>query len=282
MRHWRPIALTVLCTFIVATFLGRWLLGVHFERPTLPSEAPDALYQEYDAMLEQYAHPDGVDYVGLRRDLLSERVYGYFAHQGPTTTPAAFPTDTARLAYQVNAYNALLRVLIARQWPLDSPLDIQGAIEPVAGFGLFQAHRFQIDGKRLSLSGLEKQMRQNPAYDPRVRLLLACGGQSCPFVQAPAFRGEHWEDEVHRAIRQLLEREANLQVDTATKTIRLNPMLFIYREELTQWLAAQNPPQRFETWLDQLSPASEAIGKRLAEGYTLESAPIRWDVDRIP
>ena len=281
MRGWRPVILTVLFTLIAATLIARTLLGFQYERPTLASEARDTTYQEYNELLERYASAEGVDYPTLRNDLLGERVYGYFADYGPRNAPEDFPTDETRLAYGINAYNALMRIAIARHWPVESPLDIHGAIEPVDGFGIFQARRFRVDGKKISLATLHKQLRANPAYDPRVRLALACGGQSCPTVEAPAYTGVGLDQELSDAVTRLLAQEKHLRVDETSRAIIVHPMLMLYQEEFEAWAQAQSPALSFESWLLAHSPTSLHLEARLAEGYALEAAPISWTVDSL-
>lgn len=279
LRRYGPLALTVVVTLAVAGLLGRWLLGFRYERPTAESAHIDQRYQEYNALLERHTSLGGVDYASMRSDALLEQVYGYFAAAGPTQRPGDFPDARAALAYDINAYNLLVRVAIARAWPVESPLQIRGALEPTSGFGFFQAQRFGLDGGRISLAELDARIRANPAFDPRVPLVMACGGRSCPYVLAPAFEGDELDTQLDARIAALLERPSNLRVDYDNEVVRVMPMILLYEDELRGWLGARSPSQTLEAWLSVLSPPTRELGVRFEEGYTLEAAPPVWDVD---
>lgn len=282
MKDWRPILLSLVTTLVVAIWVGRWLLGFDVEQPTVETSDTTPAYVDYNVLLEQYAHLEGVDYTTMRQDLLSEQVYGFFAKYGPLSQPHLYPDDQAVLAYHINAYNALMRIVIARRWPVDSPLELRGAIEPTKGFGLFQAKRFRVDGETLSLSKLDKRILANPAYDPRVRLVMACGGQSCPRVVYPAFQGERLDAQLDARIQLLLSDPLFLRVDRSSKSILVMPMIMLYQDVISDWIQRENIADSFEAWLIQMAPPSLELAALLSDGYILESAPISWAVDVLP
>lgn len=279
LGRYAPLILTIVTTLVVAGLLGRWLLGFRYERPSDESAQIEQRYQEYNALLERHASLDGVDYEAMRRDPLLEQVYGYFAAAGPTQRPGDFPDAPAALAYDINAYNLLVRVAIARAWPIESPLQLRGLMEPTPGFGFFQARRYRVDGTRVSLADLEARIRANPSFDPRVRLVMACGGRSCPFALAPAFEGDDLDVQLDARIAALLERPSNLRVDYDNEVVRVMPMIMLYEDDLRAFLAKKSPPQSLEAWLSALAPPTSALSDRFGEGYTLEAAPLLWDVD---
>lgn len=273
------IIVSFILVLIAGGYLARFLVGYHDEKPILQSEHPNELYLEYNQLLEQYATPVGMRHKPMSQDLLGERVYSFFAHQGPHQSPELFPTERDKLAYDINAYNALVHILIARNWPIQSPLDIHGAVELTTGFGFFQGHRFIVDGQKVALIDLDHRIVRNPAYDPRVRLVMACGGRLCPFVQAPAFEGDTLDDQLDASIHHLMQQERTIQIDPDKKIIRLLPILFTYRNEIEAWLQTQDPNASFDAWWIAQAPADMHIQNLLDDGYHVESQELDWTVD---
>lgn len=276
----QAVLLSFIATLIVGFFLARVLIGIKFEHPTLPADHPNELYQEYEQMLETYATPRGIRYEALSKNLIYEKVYGFFAYQGPRTSPDLFPTPQHVLAYDINAYNALMRIALSRHWPLDSPFDIKGPVELTPGFGIFQGRRFLVDGQKITLIDLDKRIQDNEAYDVRASLVLACGARSCPYVQAPVFRAEHLSEQLDDAIARTLHEGRSIEIDQETEEIRLLPIFFMYQEAIEAWLQEARIAPDFEHWIVSQSPDPQAIGALLEQGYRLVAQELNWEIDR--
>lgn len=276
----QAVLLSFIATLIVGFFLARMLIGIKFEHPTLHADHPEALYKEYEQMLETYATPRGINYEALSKDILYEKVYGFFAYQGPQTSPELFPTDADALAYDINAYNALMRIALSRHWPLDSPFDIAGPVELTPGFGIFQGRRFLVDGEKITLIKLDERIRNNPAYDARVSLVLACGARSCPYAQAPAFTAENLDDQLNKTIRRTLEERRAIEIDHDEEEIRILPIFFLYQEAIETWLHERGEDIEFRDWLIDQSPDPTLLRTLLDQGYSLDAQEMDWEIDR--
>ena len=88
------------------------MLGACTTRVPVPVAAGRAAADPQAAwarVLRDHVLDDGrIDFVALRRDTGDLDAYvGWVATHGPSTTPQLFPTPAARLAYYINAYNAV-------------------------------------------------------------------------------------------------------------------------------------------------------------------------------
>lgn len=218
-------------------------------------------------------------FVTISKDLIYERVYGFFADQGPQQSPELFPDDAHRLVYDINAYNALMRVAISRHWPLDSPFDIAGPVELTPGFGIFQGRRFRLDGQKITLIALDKRIRENPVYDPRVSLVLACGARSCAYVQSPAFRAETLDQQLDDVVRRTLAEARSIEIDDEEEQILILPIFFLYQDAIEDWLAQKTPAQEFDAWLLSKSPDPDALQALVDQGYSIEPQEMNWEID---
>lgn len=100
-------------------------------------------------------------------------------------TPAQFKTDDERLAYYLNAYNALVVKGVLDYWPIESVRD-------VGEMSLFFRERvYVVAGTKVSLHGFESKVIRK--YDPRLHFALNCASISCPKLSRQAFTPETLE-----------------------------------------------------------------------------------------
>jgi len=108
----------------------RYGLGVRVIRSRFPRSKlrEDFDYNLWSKILGRYVSPKSgrVNYSALRkrRELLEEFV-GMLAVFGPESTPSLFSTKMERMAYWINAYNALVLFAVLEYFPVGTILDIR-------------------------------------------------------------------------------------------------------------------------------------------------------------
>lgn len=146
--------------------------------PALAQE-PDTL-AHWARVLRNFVNDRGeVDFDGLEKNPADLKVFiDYIARVSPDSDPAMFPTREARLAYHINAYNALAMYNV-----IDSgrPKSLSGLTK----VGVFVFKRFSIGGRSMSLYTYENEViRRRRARAFRAQLYV--GG-----LPAPAERSVH-------------------------------------------------------------------------------------------
>ncbi len=122
-------------------------------------------HHHLDAVLRRYVHPDGVDYVGLWHDPDARALLADYRVVLAETRPEEMEDPAERVAFWLNAYNALvleaLAALVAEQGPeADVSRD---------DFEIYVTHAYRVAGFELTLEELEHLvLRGDPAY-PDVR-----------------------------------------------------------------------------------------------------------------
>ena len=138
MQSWVPchdemfrVSLIAIALLSAMTALvHRYGLGVRVIRSRFPRSKlrEDFDYNLWSKILGRYVSPKSgrVNYRGLRkrRELLEEFV-GMLAVFGPDSTPSLFATKFERMAYWINAYNALVLFAVIEHFPVDTILDIR-------------------------------------------------------------------------------------------------------------------------------------------------------------
>lgn len=184
--------------------------------PTTVAPAdPDAAWGR---VLAEHVDGDGaIDFVALRerpRDL--EAYVAWVAGHGPRSTPALFPTRESRLAYYINAYNALAMYQI-----------VATARRPEAQVRFFVASRVPIDGRTMSLYALENDVIR-PLGEPRVHFALNCMVRACPRLPRAPFTAERLDTMLDAETRRFLDDPRHVQVDPPLRTVRFSSILRFY------------------------------------------------------
>lgn len=143
----------------------------------------------YGLFLSIVVNDDGtVDYVLAKR---YEKLLDDYLDQVARATPARFDNDQQRLAFYINAYNALIIAGVLDYWPIESVRDV----------GLFRAffreRRYVVAGRRVSFHGFETRVIRR--YDARMHFALNCASASCP-----PLRNEPYE--AQQLVRQLADQ----------------------------------------------------------------------------
>lgn len=155
-----------------------------YERPTVTvKQAPEAgkfPHEVFGKAIEGRVDDKGlIDYKAIQEDRADLDTYlGYIARTSPEKDPELFPTKWDKMAYYINAYNALaIRGVIDRPG-LKSVNDIK--VE------YFYYTRYSLGGKKLDLYRLENKVVRPEFNDPRIHFALNCQSGGCPiFPKVP-------------------------------------------------------------------------------------------------
>ena len=140
--------------------------------------------------------------------------------------------QATRMAFWINAYNALTVDLVADNWPLKSIRDLdEGQV--------WKTRRFTVAGKTLTLDQIEHEILV-PLGDPRVHFALNCAALSCPPLAARAFSGASLGNELDAATRGWIRGEG-VRVDQPSKTLHLSKIFDWYAADFAETAGAEIP-----------------------------------------
>ena len=165
-----------------------------------PPSAPDAGSEALAAwgrVLSTRVDAEGrIDFAGLVRNGADLNAYvAWVAAVSPESRPAAFPSTEAKLAYFINAYNALAMYNVVRSgMPLHLPSD---------KVRFFYWDKLLIGGRRVSLYDFENDVIR-PLEDPRVHFALNCMVRSCPRLPREPFAAERLDSQLEAAAKEFL------------------------------------------------------------------------------
>ncbi len=181
-----------------------------------------------------------------------ESYVAYIGSVSPASRPDVFPTRESRLAYYLNAYNALAMYGIVQS----------GIPESLAKMKLrfFYWNRFVMGGERISLYKLENSIVRKMG-EPRIHFALNCMVRGCPRLPREPFEASTLDAQLERAAKLFLSEDRNVDLPPGAKTVRFNEILRFYTKD---FLA--------------VSPSLIDYANR----YRAEAIPLDWKVEFIP
>ena len=125
------------------------------------------------------------------RDGVRDALYRYVGQIGavsPDNRPELFPDRQDKLAYYLNAYNAIcMYAVLKRGLPANTLLSgLPGSI--------YLVDTFPVGGRGITLHNLEGKIRQYE--DPRIHFALNCMSNSCPPLRKQAYAGDALDDQL--------------------------------------------------------------------------------------
>ncbi len=122
--------------------------------------------------------------------------------------------EPARIAFWINAYNALTLKSIIDHYPIRSSffsslLYPKNSIRQIDGVWTEVKH--PVMGRQMTLDEIEHQVLRKQFDEPRVHMALVCAALSCPPLRAEPYLGEKLDAQLEDQSRRFLRREANFR-----------------------------------------------------------------------
>jgi hypothetical protein len=193
--------------------------------PIGQSGQSDPRHAVLDQILDLYVRDGYVYYRALRQE--RSRLDGYL--NALAVAPVdAMPRDE-RLAFWLNAYNALVLETVIDHYPMgrrssDYP---PGSIRQIPG--AFERTEHRVGHMSLTLDQIEQTIL--PAFqDPRVYLGLGRGAVDSGRLRSEAFTGAGLERQLAEAARECASGSRCVRIDTLSNTIQVSS-IFSWREK---------------------------------------------------
>ena len=191
-----------------------------------------------------------------RSDL--DRYVAYIA----ATSPDAIADPSWRLAYLINAYNALSMYNVLESG-IPERLDFFGRIQ------FFRLKHVVVGGKAISLYDLEKEKIRSVG-DERVHFALNCMSVSCPRLPQVPFEGRTLDRQLDAAARAFFAEPRNLMIDRSRHEIWLSEILSFYKEDFLR--RAPSLARYIDRWRSDNLPGN----------YEIRFFPYDWTINRQP
>ena len=156
------------------------------------------------------------------------RYVGLIGEVSPENKPELFATDKDKLAYYINAYNALCMYAVYKR---DYPPNLAKTVPPYA---VYFFDKFPVGGKETNLDTIEKEHVRSVG-DPRVHFALNCMSHSCPMLRAEPYEGSKLDEQLNDQGKKYLSDPRGAQKGD-NGTVKLSEIFAKFYT--AEWIAA--------------------------------------------
>ncbi|HPF37899.1 MAG TPA: DUF547 domain-containing protein [Phycisphaerae bacterium] len=191
-------------------------------------------HANWDGALQTHVNDEGrVDYAGISRDARFTK----YLTQLKETKAAALPNINDRLAFWINAYNALTIRVVLDTLPEDKTAwpEYQIIEQKIDGKSVWKGRSFDVGGERRTLDEIEHEIlrKREGLRDPRIHVALVCAARGCPRLWNRAFTGGKVREQLADAMRRFVNDPRQVSWDMSAKTIRASRILEWYGGDFT-------------------------------------------------
>lgn len=250
-RTFLLLAVVILATTAIAWRASRPLVLVGRVWPAAERVAiGDVSHQAWDELLRRYVDADGfVDYAGWKQSAEDVRRLDEYLAALSRADEARNATSAERLAFWINAYNAVTVRGILREYPTTS---IQNHVARVWGYNFWRDLKLVVGDRRCSLGEIEHSILRL-MNEPRIHFAIVCASRGCPRLLNEAYSADRLEEQLSRNTLAFFADSTKCSVDATQNELHLSPIL--------DWFAADFGAstlavlQRIAPWLPEPAQA---------------------------
>ncbi len=185
-------------------------------------------HSPWDRVLKRFVTETGrVDYAALKADSSElDRYVTQLGERSPISHPQEFPTRESKLAYWINAYNALMMKAVIERWPVQNVTKI-GLLPHT----IFWRTKFVVGGEKLTLNNIQKDFLLKKLVEPRIHFAIVCASNSCPLLMREAYTPENTERLLEEAAHFFINEPRNLQIDADRNRVTVSRIFTWYRKD---------------------------------------------------
>lgn len=213
----------------------------------------DVSHQAWDELLRQNVDADGfVDYTGWKQSTEDMRRLDDYLVALSQADDAREATASQRLAFWINAYNAVTVRGILREYPTTS---IQNHVARVWGYNFWRDLKLIVGDRRYSLGEIEHSILRR-MNEPRIHFAIVCASRGCPRLLNEAYSAERLEEQLSRNTLAFFADPTKCSVDGEQNELHLSPIL--------DWFAADfgaSTPAVLQRIADWLPESAQAVAR---------------------
>ncbi|WP_452601747.1 DUF547 domain-containing protein [Pontimicrobium sp. MEBiC06410] len=150
-------------------------------------------HSAWNTLLQHYVTNTGnVNYKGLKSN---RKALTNYIHTLGDNMPNNTWSKAEKIAYWINAYNAMTVDLIIRNYPIESIKDINNP---------WEQRLWKLGNKWYNLDEIEHQILRK-MDEPRIHFGIVCASFSCPKLLNEAFTASRLENQLTRATKEFLK-----------------------------------------------------------------------------
>lgn len=224
-------------------------------------------HDTFDQLLKKYVDQDGrVNYKAWHQSSADRNQLKSYLSTMSRANPDQQATREARLAYWINAYNAVTIEGILRVYPTTS---IRNHTAKLVGYNIWKNLIFTAGNKRVSLEDIEHKILRK-MDEPRIHFAIVCASIGCPRLLNEAYTPARLEQQLVTNTKDFFGRQQNLRVGGGV----------LYLSQLISWFGSdfgRTQQQQMQMLGPYFPPEAQALLGR--GGYKIKFLDYDWDLN---
>ena len=237
----RTVSSTIAIAFLVAVassqpaHAGKVYVGSQV--PSVRQVSMDRIdHSAWDAIVHKYVDEDGmVNYRALKASSRDMRALDGYLRTLSTARPRIRASRDAKLAFWINAYNAVTVRGILREYPTTS---IRNHTAKVWGYNIWQDLQLYVGDQPYSLDQIEHDILRKMG-EPRIHFAIVCASIGCPRLLNEAYVPSRVQQQLETKSRDFFSRSQNFRYDQRNRHFFLSSILSWFGEDFGRNQAAQ-------------------------------------------
>jgi len=242
----------------------------------------------YASVLKTYVNDQGqVDYKGLKANRESLDAYLSSVTRLAPSLYARW-SDQGKIAFWINAYNALTLKAIIDNYPIQSSFLAslrfpKNSIRQISGVWDKQEHT--VMRQQRTLDDIEHRVLRAEFGEPRIHMALVCASVGCPVLRQEPYSGERLDAQLEDQTRRFLKDPGKFRVNRGAGQVSISPIFDWFGKDFVKSYGAEEGFSGHDeverATLNFISRhLDEDEGKYLASGrYDLEYLDYDWSLN---
>ncbi len=207
----------------------------------------------WETLLQRYVDNDGyVNYTAWIASSTDRQALDRYLNSLSQASLNARSSHDAKLAFWINAYNAVTVHGILREYPTSS---IRNHTAKLFGYNVWQDLQLYVGGKPHSLEGIEHEILRK-MNEPRIHFAIVCASIGCPRLLNHAYTATDVQQQLETNAKDFFSRSQNFRYDEGNQTFSLSEILSWFAEDFGANQSAQL--KTIANWLPTSSAQSAA------------------------
>lgn len=182
----------------------------------------------WDGLLKKYVDDQGyVDYAAWKASAADTAALDGYLNGLSRANPQMAASREAKLAFWINAYNAVTIKGILREYPTTS---IRNHTAKVIGYNIWDDLLLTVGENAYSLNQMEHEILRKMG-EPRIHFAIVCASVGCPRLLNEAYTADKLDAQLTTNARAFFADPEKFQYDASSGRIEVSPILKWFAED---------------------------------------------------
>ncbi|MBI5248739.1 MAG: DUF547 domain-containing protein [Desulfomonile tiedjei] len=255
---------------------------------TVGAAIADISVDDYAAALKSYLDDKGmVDYKGLKSN---RKPLDDFISSLSSLDPKIYEgwNDKEKIAFWINAYNALTLKAIIDHYPIEASL-LKSLVYPKNSIrqipGVWDKLTFAVMGRDMTLDGIEHETLRAKFNEPRIHMALVCAAMGCPPLRNEPYITAKLDAQLDDQAAKFLRDPEKFRIDRSNDKVYLSSIFDWFGQDFVKTYGTDKEFKGFSekerAVLSFVSSYLESADKAylLKGGFSIEYLKYDWSLN---